>query len=144
MILISHRGNINGRIPEMENKPGYIEDAIKMGYNVEIDVWLVDHGFFTGHYSPQYEVSYDWFFMRMDKFWVHCKNIKALTFLLHSSLNCFWHEKDKVTLTSKKYIWAFPGSQPIEKSIAVLPELNNDDISQCMGICSDVIVKYNG
>ena len=39
MILISHRGNINGKKPDLENKPEYIQNAIKLGYNVEIDVW---------------------------------------------------------------------------------------------------------
>ena len=28
MILISHRGNINGSKPEMENKPEYIQQAL--------------------------------------------------------------------------------------------------------------------
>jgi hypothetical protein len=55
---------------------------------------------------------------------------------------CFWHQKDDVTLTSQGYIWAYPGKQPLKNSIAVLPERNNDDTSQCSGICSDVIEKY--
>jgi len=31
MILISHRGNINGRIEEAENRPDYIDDTIRLG-----------------------------------------------------------------------------------------------------------------
>ena len=38
MILIAHRGNIDGPNPEMENNPQYIDKAIDSGYNVEIDV----------------------------------------------------------------------------------------------------------
>ena len=38
---------------------------------------------------------------------------------------------------TKKY-----GKQPIKDSIAVLPELYNDDISSCLGVCSDNISKY--
>ena len=38
MILISHRGNITGRIPDSENRPSYIQDTINLGYDVEIDV----------------------------------------------------------------------------------------------------------
>ena len=30
MILISHRGNINGPNPEMENNPEYIQKAIRL------------------------------------------------------------------------------------------------------------------
>ena len=28
MILISHRGNINGKIPELENNPKYLQEAL--------------------------------------------------------------------------------------------------------------------
>jgi len=37
---------------------------------------------------------------------------------------------------------AYPGKQPIKDSIAVMPELYNDDLSLCIGICSDYISKY--
>jgi len=39
MILISHRGNINGRFESWENEPTYIDKAIAEGYDVEIDIW---------------------------------------------------------------------------------------------------------
>ena len=45
-------------------------------------------------------------------------------------------------MTSKGYIWAYPGKQPIKESIAVLPELYKDNISKCIGICSDYIINY--
>jgi len=38
MILISHRGNINGRLESYENAPNYIDSAISKGYDVEIDI----------------------------------------------------------------------------------------------------------
>ena len=59
-----------------------------------------------------------------------------------SKFNYFWHQKDDVTLTSQGYIWAYPGKQPLKNSIAVLPEINKDDISKCSGICSDYIKDY--
>ena len=40
MILISHRGNLNGPQPENENKPEYVEIALK-NFNVEIDVFFL-------------------------------------------------------------------------------------------------------
>ena len=39
MKLIAHRGNIDGPNPERENSPEYIEEALKAGYDVEVDVW---------------------------------------------------------------------------------------------------------
>ena len=50
---------------------------------------------------------------------------------------------DDITLTNRGYIRSYPGKQPIERSIAVLPELHNDDVSKCIGVCSDYIVNYN-
>ena len=38
MKIISHRGNINGIIPEKENRPSYIDSAIGCGYEVEVDI----------------------------------------------------------------------------------------------------------
>jgi hypothetical protein len=39
-------------------------------------------------------------------------------------------------------MWVYPGKQPIKGGVAVLPEIHNDDISQCYGVCSDFIEKY--
>ena len=38
MLLIAHRGNINGPDKAKENHPDYINKAIEAGYNVEIDI----------------------------------------------------------------------------------------------------------
>ena len=42
MILISHRGNTNGRNPEKENTVEYIEQALKKGHHCEIDICKFD------------------------------------------------------------------------------------------------------
>jgi hypothetical protein len=142
MKLISHRGNINGRIIEAENRPDYIDDTIRLGYDVEIDLWVVDGKIYLGHDNFQYEINDKWLNERIDKLWVHCKNIESLNWIKNTSLHYFWHENDTLTLTSKNYIWAYPGKQPIVGSIAVMPELNDDDLSDCLGICSDYISNY--
>lgn len=143
MIYISHRGNINGRVEEIENKPEYIDDAIKMGYNVEVDVWFVNGIWYLGHDKPQYEINYSWLKERKSKIWVHCKNIEALEICDEKiELHYFWHQEDTVTLTSQGTIWAYPSKQPIKNSIAVMPEIYNDNVVGCLGICSDYIQKY--
>jgi hypothetical protein len=142
MKLISHRGNINGRIIEAENRPDYIDDTIRLGYDVEIDLWVVDGKIYLGHDNFQYEINDKWLNERIDKLWVHCKNIESLNWIKNTSLHYFWHENDTLTLTSKNYIWAYPGKQPIVGSIAVMPEIFNDDVSNCLGICSDFIQDY--
>ena len=41
MKIISHRGNLYGPNPELENKPEYILAAIKCNFRVEIDLWVI-------------------------------------------------------------------------------------------------------
>lgn len=142
MIFISHRGNIDGQNPERENSPSYIDETIALGFGVEIDVWFKEGKLSLGHDGPQYETSIDWLEERKDHLWVHCKNVEAISELIDTKVNCFFHYEDEVTLTSKGTIWAFPGKQPIKKSVAVLPERNDDDLSVCIGICSDFIKNY--
>jgi hypothetical protein len=143
MILISHRGNLNGPNEVRENSPHYIMEAIAEGYDVEVDLWWVNGRVYLGHDEPQYEVSDEWLGERIDKLWVHCKNVESLNWIRSTSLNYFWHEQDTLTLTSKNYMWVYPGKQPITESIAVMPEIHNDDISKCLGVCSDFIKRYD-
>lgn len=144
MILISHRGNLNGSNPSMENRQEYIDIALDMGYDVEIDIWMINDNLFLGHDEPQYRINETWINERSNNLWIHAKNISIVEWLLYkNNLHWFWHQEDTITLTSKKYIWAFPGKQPIASSIAVMPELFNEDITKCIGICTDLITTYD-
>ena len=69
MFLIAHRGNINGKVPELENSPDYINAAISNGYDVEVDVWFQDDEFYLGHDFPQYKTSVE--YLRNNKLWCH-------------------------------------------------------------------------
>jgi hypothetical protein len=140
MILISHRGNINGKKPNDENAPYYINEALKKGYNVEIDVWWFNESFYLGHDKPIYKVEKK--YLQNYKLWCHAKNIEAIINMENSNIHYFWHQKDDITLTNKGYIWAYPGKQPIKNSIAVLPEIFKDNLGVCKGICSDYIKNY--
>jgi len=101
MILISHRGNINGKLPELENSIDYINNAIKLGYDVEIDVWMIEGVLFLGHDEPQYGITQHWLNERCTKLWIHCKNIEAVEWFSDIGVfNRFWHETDTITLTS--------------------------------------------
>jgi hypothetical protein len=145
MILISHRGNISGPNPEQENHPEYITEALKQGYDVEIDVWFKDNKFMLGHDEPQYEFPFELIDQAYPKLWIHCKNIDALSKLNEldpngSKVNYFWHENDLGVLTSKSYIWS---TNLINNGILVMPELfDRQPIETTMGICSDYIKNY--
>ena len=147
--LISHRGNINGKIEKLENSPSYIDTAIKLGYDVEIDLWIDNDGFYLGHDTPTYHVTLNWLVERSLKLWVHCKDLKTIEELKRleyengiNSIHYFFHNTDDITLTSQGKLWVYPGNQPLKYSIAVLPEIHNEDVSKCYGICSDIIEKY--
>jgi hypothetical protein len=139
-ILISHRGNVHGPDSDRENSESYIEEALRKNYHVEIDVWSVKDKLFLGHDEPQYRTDIG--FLSQSGLWIHCKNVEALSYFsrFHSKLNFFWHQADRYTLTSHKYIWAYPGAPIINTCVAVLPEtVCNWDISKAIGICSDYI-----
>lgn len=146
MRYIAHRGNISGQDSIQENTPNYIDRAICLGYDVEIDVWYIDHKLYLGHDLPVYEVSYSFFIN--PKLWIHCKNPEALLFFSEHNnnlLNFFWHEKDRYTITSKGIVWAYPGSKLNSMSVSVLPETIFDvnvKTSTIYGICSDYIEMY--
>jgi hypothetical protein len=143
MILIAHRGNTTGPKPHLENSPDYIDLALEDGFSVEVDLWCVDDALYFGHDNPQYGISQHWLNQRYEKLWIHCKNVEAMEwFNMIGGFNYFWHQEDTLTLTSMNVIWAYPGKQPIKGSIAVMPEIYNDNLDECIGICSDYINDY--
>lgn len=146
MILISHRGNTNGKFESYENEPNYIDSAINQGYDVEVDVWIIDGLLYLGHDKPQYGVDFRWIRDRLSKLWIHCKNIDAMIYLKECgySINYFWHQEDDVTITSLGYFWTYPGKKITKNSIAVMPEIKQfDNIDISYGVCSDYIKNYN-
>lgn len=137
MKLISHRGNLNGP-SELENNPDQIKKVLSLGFDCEVDVWCIDGVFFLGHDEPQYPI--DPYFLQQKGLWLHCKNFSALEACPENS-NYFWHEADRHTLTSKKFIWTYPENITGEKSIIVDNNKNWKSKSyNCFGVCSDYIL----
>jgi len=161
MKYIAHRGNINGPNP-LENHPDYIKKALELGYDVEIDVWLIDNHsssigagvtggrfvepnidnkLFLGHDGPQYEITID--FLKNNGLWCHAKNLNALYLMLENDIHCFWHQNDDFTITSRGFIWSYPGKELTNNSICLMPEWNNSEIDEnCYAVCSDFVFKY--
>jgi glycerophosphoryl diester phosphodiesterase len=148
MKIIAHRGNIDGPNPLTENQPEIIDKAIDLDFDVEIDIRYntIDGQLYLGHDDSQYIVTQYWLAQRMDHLWIHCKNLDALYYFVNktSGYNYFWHETDKFTLTSKKYIWTYPGQPYTASSVIVMPELSIKDedfsslnVYNCYGICTD-------
>lgn len=139
-IIIAHRGNINGRIEQRENDPLYIQEALSLGYDAEIDVWFVYGQLYSGHDNPQYKIEK--FFIFNSNLWVHCKNIEAMEFMSGKGLNAFAHDDD-IIITPNGYLWTAPGFPITSRSIAVMPELASDwNISLACGVCTDFPIKH--
>ena len=147
MILIAHRGNIDGIVNEEENEPSYLRKALEAGYDIEVDVRRTSNGWFLGHDTAQYKIGED-FFKTFDPahVWYHAKNAEALE-ALHAfrNLNCFWIDNDEFTFTSYGYVWVHTRTAGLPKgSICVLPELRKSNVGMvdCAGICSDFVARY--
>jgi hypothetical protein len=139
MVKIAHRGNTNGPNPEMENNPKYLLEALSLGFDVEVDVWLMGNEICFGHDFPEYMSIPESFLIEIGhRAWFHCKNLEALYFFNSTfpQLNYFWHQSDDHTLTSQGYIWTYPGKAVVGKSVIVDLELSRID-QVAYAICSD-------
>lgn len=143
-IFVSHRGNTSGVNLNLENNPQYVLSAIEKGFDCEIDLRYDPKikKLFLGHDKPEYEITLDWLLTLKNRLWIHCKNFESLSFLISENvdLNYFWHQEDDFTLTSKGYIWTYPGKKTGKNSIIV--SLGDDKPKGTyLGICSDHIEK---
>ena len=146
MIVIAHRGLINGPNPDIENSPETIDFAISVCEHAEVDLRYHEGGLWLGHDEPTYKIDLTWLMKRREHLWIHVKDKRALAIMYNRGKDhhWFWHENDTVTLTSEGFMWAYPGKQPIINSIAVMPELHNENVSHCFGVCTDYVLKYVG
>lgn len=149
MIIISHRGNISGPIPELENTTSYIDAALDKSFLCEVDVWRINEELYLSHDYPKNisPTNYDYFFLRKHLLIIHCKNMEAFCFFNSQKsdgekFHYFWHQNDDFTLTSEGWIWTYP-KKPILKqsgiSICVFPEFGNESLKNFSGICSDFV-----
>ncbi len=152
MKIISHRCNLEGPDKIRENSIAAMRKCISMGYEVEVDIWFdrKDNKLYLGHDRPQHYIAWDEIASEKDHLWIHCKNIDALDVFTRSRVefNYFWHDSDDFTLTSKNYIWTYPGKPYICRSVIVMPEWSCEidrfgvlSENDCHGICTDYPVK---
>lgn len=157
MILISHRGNISGRKPELENSPGYILEVLRQGYMVEVDVRWSEVGLFFGHEPGKFsypvdEVQLMTFEPYAKDILFHCKNIEAFRKFQGSDWNFFFHDREDYALSSKEWIIShsklgnsYYFDDDTKGTVLMLPEihgLSKDAVKDCAGVCSDIISFY--
>ena len=144
MILIAHRGNIEGKNKFRENKIDYILEALEQGYDVEIDIRFIKNcgEYFLGHDEAQEICPNEILYSKNT--WVHAKDIYTFERLLDIEIsNSFFHTNEDVVLTSSGYLWTYPGKTLTVRSIQVMPEYVGEEFSEIpYGICSDWVKKY--
>jgi len=141
MKIISHRGNLNGKNTYTENTISAISRALNYGFDVEIDVWYKNNNWYLGHDKAEYVINE--FFLQNKKLWCHAKNLDAFSLMLkNKKINCFWHQNDDFTLTSKGYIWTYPKKDTKDNSIIVLTNQKDKIPKKCFGICTDFPIYY--
>jgi len=149
MIKISHRGNINGPLVDRENRPSYIDSAIQLGYDVEIDIRYINDKFWLGHDYSQYKVELSWLSLRKEHLWIHCKDKNSASELIktNNGYKLFCHTSDSYVLTSTNHIWVHDLYADIDNT-SIIPLLSLDDIEKYSGntpyaVCSDYVSKIN-
>lgn len=144
MLIISHRGNINGIVSEKENRPSYIDTAIGLGYDVEVDIRYIGNTFWLGHDEPQYKVEESWMQQRKSKVWYHCKDLESAKHMIKLKVfNFFCHTQDSFVLTSMGHMWVHDLTQTIDE-LCIIPllsvsSINNYSNTLPFAVCTDYV-----
>jgi hypothetical protein len=148
MIFISHRGNMDGPNPALENSPDYIDKAILAGLTVEVDLRLIGNQYFLGHDYPTYAVDFEWLNHRRNYLLLHLKDIYALHTMI-PQFHYFCHVNDPYTFTSQGRVWLHNlDMMPDDRTI--VPLMTKDLIrsytlkKHVYAICSDYRVDEDG
>lgn len=144
--LIAHRGVIDGDYTN-ENTIAKILDALKKGYEVEIDVRYHRNELYLGHDSPQEKVidllnGMGW--IPSTNLWFHCKDYKSLDFLKDEGVNnYFFHDLDGFTITSKGFFWTADLTGYYPRNTIVVAKTLGDTMTEmkrdASGICSPFV-----
>lgn len=126
--IISHRGNLDGPIPERENSPDYIDQAIKWGFVVEIDIRYKGGKLWLGHDYAQWPVEIEWLEQRHPNLLVHIKDWDVLTQTqVWHKFHSFCHVGDPFTVTSHGLLWIHDLSLPYTQE-SIIPLITQQQV----------------
>jgi len=142
---ILHRGLRAGPNRSLENKESLLWERLAEGWDIEIDIWRDTSGaLWLGHDAPTTLLE-NKSLLTHPRVWVHCKNLAALV-TTPEGTNYFFHDVDAATLTSRGYIWCYPGNQPGGgKDVVVLPEHGGGrfpGLAAAHAVCSDYLPSH--
>ena len=147
--IISHRGNINGPVNHKENRPSYIDSALQLGFDVEVDIRYENDKFMLGHDTGDYEVSDIWITKRKENLWFHCKDLNSVYALrkIDPTIIKFCHSSDPFVLVSNGMTWVHDLKLNLDINCVIplmsIYDIDNYNCGKVYGICTDFPIKLN-
>ncbi|CAB5221562.1 hypothetical protein UFOVP245_188 [uncultured Caudovirales phage] len=121
MIIISHRGLVDGDDPTKENNPTAIAAALGEFFLVYIDLWMVEGKPFLGTDGPVYPMPED--FIHNPDVILCPRDRMAVNFVAIRDAHFVIPTTGDYTLTSYKWLWAKSSAASIGRDCIIhLPE----------------------
>jgi hypothetical protein len=142
-IIISHLGNIDGRNEERENTLPYIQEALKAGWHVCIEVVFRNGNFLLPHIHGMTPVPPA--LLSKQRVWVRTHDAETLDGLCTINAHCFFGGESPLALTSSQFIMTMPPEMLSSRSIAAFPELAEPEwllSAEPAGLCSNEPLRY--
>lgn len=141
-ILIAHLGNQNGPNPEQENRLKYVQEALKAGWHVCVEV-IFYQGSFLLPFDGGFNVAQPGFFSNQ-RVWSKCQDGETIDALCNIGAHSFLVNDAGPTLTSAQFVWTPAPRELSARSIAYLPESSPGWLEQYepAGLCSDFPMQY--
>lgn len=139
--LIAHRGNIGGP-SELENTPQAIINSLSYGFDCEVDVHFEDNHWWLGHNGPEYHTTLAFLYQWAPNLWIHAKTPRTFHELHRHRhvLNYFWHDIDRLAMTSLGYSWTCDPSSLSPMTVYMCADNSwRDSEIHTYAICSDYL-----
>jgi hypothetical protein len=142
-IIISHLGNIHGRDETRENRLAYVQEALKAGWHVCVDVVFHCGSFvlpFDGGFNPAPPA-----FFSKQRVWCRAHDPMTLDALCNINAHAFLNTDSGLALTSSQFIWTAQPYDLVARSIAAFPEDAPAawlDTAEPAGLCSNAPALY--
>jgi len=141
-IIISHLGNINGRDEKRENQLAYVQEALKAGWHVCVDV-VFHCGSFLLPYDGGFN-SVPLAFLSKQRVWCRAHDPLTLDALCNINAHAFLNPDSGLALTSAQFIWTAYPHNLAPRSIAAFPEEAPENwlLAEPAGLCSNEPIRY--
>lgn len=142
-IIISHLGNINGRDETRENRLAYVQEALKAGWHVCVDV-VFHCGSFLLPFDGGFNSVPPAFFSKQ-RVWCRAHDPVTLDALCNVNAHTFLNTDSGLALTSAQFVWTAHPHELVSRSIAAFPENAPPEwlaAAEPAGLCSNAPALY--